>query len=145
MDDRGGGVERAQVRKRTHKDNKQIHWARHMILYNNMSSRRAEIYDEQEERQKLQKGFSHMQSHIFPLSSLYPLFLPNQQVGGMRGGHIVLTACATRLQSDIITPFIFIQSDRTERQRQREERERERVEKARERERERERDRERES
>lgn len=33
----------------------------------------------------------------------------------MRGGHIVLTACATRLQSDIITPFIFIQSDRAER------------------------------
>lgn len=38
--------------------------------------------------------------------------LPHQQVGGMRGRHIVLTARATRLQSDIITPFIFIQSDR---------------------------------
>lgn len=43
--------------------------------------------------------------------------LSHQQVGGMRGRHIVLTARATRLQSDIITPFIFIQSDRTERER----------------------------
>ncbi len=91
-----------------------------MILYNIMSSRRAEIYNEQEDKQKLQKGLSHMLSHIFPLSSLYSLFLPDQQVVRMRGGHIVLTACVTQLQSDIITPFIFIQSDRTERQRKRE-------------------------